>query len=176
MILFKTLRTDVLLRMVRCKMLWVLLCWVVGLLLGTVIAARIDPSSFSLMRRTASSQVSIVDRFIAAAFPFLIAAYAVYMNRPKLLLAVCFCKAFCFSFCAFIIIASFGTAGWLVQPLLQFTDICIIPVFCWFCVRNVSGKRKSWKKDALVCLIFAAITATADYWIVAPFLAKLIDI
>ena len=151
MILFKTLRTNVRLRIGHSKSLCVLLSWMLGLLFGTLIAAKIDPISFSLMRRTASSQVSIVDLFIAAAFPFLIAAYAVYINRPKVLLAVCFCKAFGFSFCAFLIIASFGTAGWLVQPLLQFTDIFLIPVFCWFCIRNLSGNKKSLIKDISVC-------------------------
>ena len=174
--MYKTLRMDALTRVLHHKTLWVVFCWIIGLLTGTVLAAGADPYSFSLMRQTVSCQVSIVDLFIAAAFPFLLAAYAVFIDRPKLLLLICGCKAFSFAFCAYTAAASFGTAGWLVQPIVQFTDICMVPVLCWFCIRHITGSADSLKKDMLVCMVFAAAVASIDYLVVAPFLAKLIDI
>ena len=147
--------------------------WTAGLFLGTL-AAQFAGPSFSLMRP--SSGVSIVTPLVAAAFPFLLAAFAVHIHRPKLLLFLCFCKAFCFAFCGCLIWCAYGSAGWLVRFLLMFTDICMVPVLCWFCMRHITGPIISEKRDLAVCIVIAVIVAGIDYFAVSPFLAKLIDI
>lgn len=174
--MFRSFRADLLGFIRHSKTLQISFCWILGLLSGTFIAAKIDTSSLSLMRWTAFGSVSIVDLFIAAVFPFLIAAYAVYINKPKLLLLLSGCKAFLFSFFAYAAWHAYGSAGWLVQPLLQFTDIFLIPVLCWFCIRHIAGTANSRRKDIGICFLFIAAVVAVDYFMVAPFLAKLIDI
>lgn len=174
--MYKVARPDAIKRMFFSKTLRVSLSWITGLIVGTVIAAGTDISALSLMRQAVFGQVSIVNLFAAAAFPFLLAAYAVFIDRPKLLLPICGIKALCFAFCAYMTAASFGTAGWLVQPLVQFMDLCLIPVLCWFCIRHISGSLNSLKKDILVCATAVAAAVCMNYFVVSPFLAKLIDI
>lgn len=174
--MYKVARPDAIKRVFSCKTLWVALCWITGLVVGTVIAAGTDLSAFSLMRRALFGQVSIVNLFAAAAFPFLLAAYAVFIDRPRLLLLICGIKALCFAFCAYMTAASFGTAGWLVQPLVQFMDLCLVPVLCWFCIRHISGPLNSFRKDIMVCAAAVVAAVSINYFVVSPFLAKLIDI
>lgn len=150
--------------------------WIVGLLAGTVFAVITDVSFLPLMRKAAACRVSIIGLMCTALLPFLFAAYAVFINRFELLLTVCVCKVFSFAYCAVLAARAFGSAGWLVQPLLQFTDICTVPVLCWFSLRHIRTDTVSLRTEFSVCLFLTAAAAGLDYFVVSPFLAKLIDI
>ncbi len=146
--------------------------WLAGLLLGTM-AIWLDPFFFSWMRPQLSDRVSIVSSIVAAVFPFLLAALAVHINCKVLLLILAFLKTFSFAFCGFLIFHAYGSAGWLLRFLLMFTDICILPIFCWYCIRSIEKNRV---KDFTVCVFFALAVACFDCFVVSPFLAKLIMI
>ena len=147
-----------------------------GLLLGALLAPYAAEDYYLLMRRAAGSPVSIVGLFASILLPFLIAAYAVFISKPVLLYAVCFCKAVLFSFCCRGIQLSFGSAGWLVLILMQFSDLCMLPVLCWFSFRHLGNGTHQLKRDfAIVCLIGFAV-GILDYCMVSPFLVMLIDI
>ncbi len=153
--------------------LW--LVWILGLSLGTIFASHADPTYYTMMRLAASGQMSIVGLAASILLPFLFSAYAVLIGKPSLLLGVCACKAFSFGYSGTLARGAFGTAGWLIQPLLQFTQICMIPVLCCFCLRHISGKRSTVTRELVFCLVLLAICAGFDYFVVSPFLAKLID-
>ncbi len=153
--------------------LW--LVWFLGLTMGTICARYADPTYYAMMRLAASGRMSIVGLAASVLLPFLISAYAVLIDKPGLLLGVCTCKAFSFGYSGTLARGAFGTAGWLIQPLLQFTQICMIPVLCCFCLRHISGRRSSVKRELAICLVLMAICAGIDYFVVSPFLAKLID-
>lgn len=150
------------------------LCWCVGLLLGTVFAVGADASFLSLMRQAAVSRVSIVNLLTAVLLPFLLSALAVYMGRPRALYVICLCKALCFAFCMVLTARSFGAAGWLIQPLLHFSDLLLAPVLIWFSVRHIGGGSGSVQKDLGFCAAVIAVVAMLDAFWVSPFLAELI--
>lgn len=170
----KTTQLSSLRAVCRSRLFQFALCWLAGLCLGTLLALSAGSSSFSVMRLAASSRVSIVYSLCCVFLPFLLAAYAVYIHRFALLIFLCFCKAISFSFCALLAVRAFGTAGWLVQPMLQFTDTCLVPVLCWFCIRSISGSSTSVRKDLILSLIIGAAAVSMDYFLVSPFLAELI--
>lgn len=148
-------------------------CWISGLAAGALFAVGADPSLLSLVRRAASCRVSTVVLLLTAIFPFLITAYAVYINRFSLLFLVAVLKSFTFSFLAGVIFRSFGSAGWLIQPMLQFSDTVLCSLYCWFCIRSCRDPGK-WKRDLIICVIFAAVTVIVDSLLVSAFLRTLV--
>jgi len=160
----------------RCESSVLVCSCVCGLLLGVLYSQGADDSYFLLMRTAAASRVSIVGLLTSLYLPFLIAAFFAFIMQPQLMLILCFCKAFIFSCCGYAAISAFGTAGWLVRILLQFSDCCIIPFFFWFCLRNVSGSCVRMKRDLLFCSLVTLSVVAFDFCVISPFLVKLIDI
>ena len=152
-------------RWLRSDFSLTVLFWLAGLILGTLVFV---PDS-SLMRPGFPGRVSIVSAIVTATFPFLLAALAVHINCKKLLWMICFFKAFCFAFCGALLWSAYGSAGWLIRFLLIFTDICTLPVFFLCCIRRN-------KRDFVVCILISLSVACIDYFVVSPFLAKLITI
>lgn len=150
-------------------------CWLTGLLLGIFYAARAGDTYSLLMRMAPSCRVSISGLAASALLPFLFAAFAVYISKPELLILVCFLKAFSFACCGFGVMDAFGSAGWLIRPLLQFSDGCTIPLLCWFSIRHISDIQPTWRADIGVCCMIAAVAVGFDYCLVSPFLVTLIE-
>lgn len=148
--------------------------WLIGLLLGTLFSVNLDDTFSSLMRPSISEGLSIFRQLAMVCLPFLFAAYAVSINKPGLLLLLCFVKAFCFAFCGMLIYYAFGSAGWLVRYLLQFTDVLSVPILFWYCLRHIDRQNNA-KRDLMICALLAASIACIDYFAVSPFLAELID-
>lgn len=163
---------------ISCKICWIVLAavWITGLFAGMYFGANAGDHYFLLMRTAVDTRVSIVGLIANACLPFLLSAYAVYLGKPRLILLVCFCKAVLFTSCGFAVLLSFGSAGWLTRLLLQFSDIVLIPLFCWFSIRHIQGNRTTLSKDSALCLFAAALVGSIDYCLVSPFLAMLIDV
>lgn len=160
----------------RAAFLLLACTWMTGLMFGAFFSARAGDTYLLLMRTAASSRVSVTGLAASAYLPFLFAAFAVSVNKPKLLYPICFCKAFlsCAAFCGAAL--AFGSAGWLVRSLLSFTDLCLLPVFCWFMIRHIGGDVETLKKDLALCTGAAVLVGSLDYCVVSPFLAMLIEI
>ena len=152
------------------------LSWCAGLLFGTLFAAAAGLEYFALMRPIRNSRVSIVCLIAAQLLPFLSAAYAAHISKSWIVIAVCACKVFSFAFCGYLVWSCFGSAGWLIRLLFLFTDICMVPVLCWFSLRRISGRSISAKKDLFVCVGLAVLITSFDYTVISPFLAQVIDI
>ncbi len=153
--------------------LWLAFCF--GLLLGFLCAVKENPSYFSVMRLAAGCRMSIVGLCASLLLPFLLAVYAASNRLTVLLYLVCGCKAFGFAYIGHMARRAFGSAGWLIQPMLQFHQILFLPVLCGFCLRYTSGSEHTVKRDALICLGLLALIAGVAYFVVSPFLAGLID-
>ena len=160
-----------------CIYRWMLaFVWSSGLVSGIFFFKKVSSVFLSLMRGAFLESVSIVGLLTSLYLPFLIAAFFAFIMQPQLMLILCFCKAFIFSCCGYAAISAFGTAGWLVRILLQFSDCCIIPFFFWFCLRNVSGSCVRMKRDVLFCSLVTLSVVAFDFCVISPFLVKLIDI
>ncbi len=150
-------------------------CFAGGLLLGFFWTAHADPSFAALMRRASNAPVSIFGLLAATFFPFLLSAIAVYFSKSWLLYPICFFKAFCFGTCATAVAQAFGSAGWLVQPMLLFSDCCTLPLLCLFWLRHVSGQRRLPGAEFLLVASLLLLIGCIDYRLVSPFLAELMN-
>ncbi len=160
-----------------CTQRWLMLACsiMLGLAFGIFLAVPAPDHCFSLMRMTASSHMSIVGLAFSRLLPFLFAAAAVFISKPWLLMPVLFFRGFFYSWCACITVSAFGTAGWLVQPLFQFSDSCLLPLLCWFCIRRFSDTKATYYRDLGICASISALAGAFDYCIVSPFLVMLLS-
>jgi hypothetical protein len=149
------------------------LVWVAGLICGGVIANQASDQYLLLMRGAAKSSVSIIGLLAAECFPFLCVFFSVYISRPRLIYIVCFCKACSFSFTGFAIMAAFGSAGWLVRFLLQFTSSASLALLCWYALRHLEGNREHIRTDGMICGLLVCCLGCIDYCYVSRFLAAL---
>ncbi len=163
-------------RFLSCNRPAVLLAffWSLGLASGILFAAASGETFFLLVRTAASRRVSIVGLVASCYLPFLLSAFAVFIGKQKLLYPIVFLKALLFSWCAIASSAAFSSAGWLVRPMLQFTDILTVPVLCWFSLRHTSDHGMLFR-DFSICTLLFVLAGSLDYCLVSPFLASLID-
>lgn len=152
------------------------LAWTAGLFLGVFLANHVHENYYLLMRMAAKSRVSIVGLLTSAALPFLFLFYFAYIRRFWPIITICFLKGFLFCFGAAAVSIAFGSAGWLVRLLLQFTDVCLIPVFSWLVLRHCSAGARPLQKDAVICGTLVVLICSLDYCVVSPYLAMLIEI
>ena len=151
-------------------------CWFLGLLLGTTYGYRADHSYILLLRYAALNRVSFVGLIAALYVPLLLSTLAVYLNHPQWLLPICFIKAFLFTSCGSALLIAYHSAGWLVRLLLQFSDFCTMPFLYWFCMRNIVERKSNLASDFLVCCTGGSIIGIFDFFVISPYLVKLIHI
>ena len=149
------------------------LCAVCSAGLGVIFAATVGDIYFLLMRKAASCFVSIVGSAVTVLLPFLVSTFII--THSKLWLAYFGCGIYIFSLSStcYAICRSFGTAGWLMQLMMQFSDIWLIPVLIWLFVLRLTGKCN--RRICICCIGFALVIGMIDYCIISPFLANLID-
>jgi len=148
--------------------------WFMGSLFGIILTEQSGNSYYLLMRTAASSRVSIVGLIASVYLPFLLSAFAVYTNKPRFIYFICFVKAALLAQGALAVALAFGSASWLARFLLQFTDLLLAPVLCWFVIRLLSGVV-ALKRDFCFCSVIFLMTGSLDYCVVSPFLVMLID-
>ena len=141
---------------------------------GLWVSGYSQETYFLLTRMAPSLHVSVPGLVACVYLPFLFAAFAVFLSHPSLLPLICFYKMFLFSWCGCSMVSTFGSAGWLVQMLVQFSDNLSLPMLCWFCVRHVDGRVESVTRDFLICTLWVLIVGITDLCVVSPFLASLI--
>ncbi len=150
------------------------LFWVLGLVLGTLFSAGPDASLLIWMRSLLTGRMSIVFMLVFAVLPFLISAYAVFIHRQEILCGVCFCKAFCLAANGVLLQSAFGSAGWLLQPMFQFSDLLLAPVFCWFFLGSYGMTERDVLRRHGICLAWVLAAVLIGYFVVMPFGADLI--
>ncbi len=147
------------------------ICWLAGLVCGMLLSLYAGTPIFSMMRSALYAPVSIVSLLITGLIPFLFTAFAVFISKPWLIFAICFCKACLVSFVSTGISAAYGSAGWLVCSLLLFHSgaVCVMLHLLWSGI--LSGRRGRW----LAALLGMVAAGFASYYIISPFVACLIE-
>ena len=143
-------------------------CGLLGLAAG-ILAASATDSLPSLMRLAACCPVSIV--LLLPVLPFLIAAWAVSIEQWNILWVTVFLRYFAWGFLAAGCLRCFGTAAWLVQPMLQFTDNLSLVLFSLYCF-SLRAREKRLLAAAVTGTVLAAII---DCSVISPFLVSLLS-
>ena len=151
-------------------------CWMLGLVLGMIYGYQADPIPLLMMRIAAAGPTTIVGLLVILYFPLLLSALAVYRNHSYLLILICFLKAFLIASCGSSLNVAFGSSAWLVRFFLQFADLCSIPFFYWFCIRNITGRSDNTQSDILICGVAMTICGIIDFCAISPLLVKFIDV
>lgn len=169
-------RLRSLFRWLFCRRRVVLLAFscFIGAACGIYAAFRSEDSVLSLMRMAVSAHVSIVGLTVSALLPFLFAAFAAYLEQPVFLCILCFLRMFAFTFVGCCLHLAYGSAGWLLRCLFQFTDGCVLALLCWFSLRQISASTTFPVRDMAVCCGLCIVTCAMDYLMISPFLASLI--
>lgn len=160
----------------RCKkQIFLLACaYLIGLISGVLFSMSASGALYSTMRTAVSGRVSVFGLLSAILLPLLFSALAVYISKAWLLIPIAFCKAFLFAFLGIGIMASYGSAGWLIRILLMFSDILTMPLLWWYWLKALSGAHtRVWHAAAAAAP--ALLIGSIDYCVISPFLANLIS-
>lgn len=156
------------------RFLYLAFAMIAGVVLGVYLAMQSADSFMTLMRTAAGCRMSIAGLIASRFLPFLFAAFAVYISKHWLLIPVFFIKGCAITWCGCLTVAAFGSAGWLVQPLLQFSDFLLLPVLFWFSIRRIVQTRDAIWRDLKICGVAFVLAGALDYCIISPFLVMLL--
>lgn len=144
-----------------------------GLILGTVFANFAGNAYIGLLVRSVSTPVSFAGLCISAVLPILLAVFLERFGFAKYLWMLCFWKAFLLGACSFGCYLAFGSGGWLVRMLLQFSDLLLFPVLVWLCLRSGKGKNGALLQMPWVCIVIAVAVCFIDFAYISPFVSAL---
>ncbi len=148
------------------------LLWLLGLLLGVVLAGTGDIVP-SLMRTASGTPVTIVSLLLRCTLPFLISLLAIHFSKRWIVFLLCFFKAFLFGLCICSVTFCFYQASWIVILLLIFSDIVLMPVLFYFWIKHIDSVGVKMHSSMLCCAI-AIVVACVDYCYISPYLVLLI--
>ena len=164
-------------KLLHCKFhaIWICIAWWCGLLAGCAMSDCFLGSICLMVPGACTGGVSLWCLIITNTLPLFI-AYLCYSSKMQLLvLPLLFVKGVSYAICSIGVFAVFGSASWLVQSLLLFTDHFGIFLLIVFSFRNCNYPEKSdMKRDALIIFPLLLIAIVVDYLYFAPLLMRLI--
>ena len=148
--------------------------WILGLGAGGLAFRYAGDILLFLMPLAVHSQLSIFGLILSISFPFLLSAFALIVSCPVLLLPVCFCKAFLYSYLVCGVFACYGSCGWLIRWLLLFTDSVSAGIFYIYAVRHITGIRRFSPVGLFGSISAVAMLAGVDSVYISPLLQALL--
>lgn len=149
-------------------------CWIGGMICGIWFCSGAGMSLFSWMRDGLLGPVSICPMLCVTLLPFLLSAIAVFASSPGLLYGLVFAKGFSLASVGFAIQCLWGSGGFLMRWFLTFSALHTAPLFYGFCLRHVQPEGESSFSNVAFSLALACVIGSIDYFIIVPFLARLI--
>ena len=141
--------------------------WLSGILFGVACYCVSPEDTVSLMCGIFAGPVSIVGVLNAVFVPFLLSVVFIVLSMKRMLMVLCFFKAFLFSFVSVGILASCGYGGWLLRYFLLFGDCTMLPLLYWYWVHAFTGSAKHlWVSSFFTCCLFL-LTTILDYRVIA---------
>ncbi len=147
--------------------------WCIGLLIGVLTARGVGERLYVIVQNCAHSEVNLPNLICLFSLLILLSVCVVYIHKPHFIYLLIFAKGFAFAFSAYAAYFAFSTAGWLIAPLLMFSDCITSFAFLLFSVRHISGKTDSLFSDAMFLVISAIIVYTLDYNYISPFVIRI---
>ena len=145
--------------------------WILGLILG-IWAARYADFDLSGLQDSFRyyTPISILS---VALFPVLISVLVVFIERSWLLPVIGFLKAFGFAYVSSLLTRNFGSAGWLIQLLVMFSDCISLPFLWWFWCRLLKSAQQISFSGILPVTLVAIAIGALDFRVISPFLSTL---
>ena len=141
--------------------------WIAGLIFGLWVVGFAD---FNLPVLNDSSSCYTSISIISVAFiPVLMSVLAVYAEKSWLLLVICFLKAFSFAYVSYFVTRTYGSAGWLIQLLVMFSDCISLPFLWWFWCRLLTSTQKISFSTVFPGTLGAIAIGVLDFKVISPF-------
>ena len=148
-----------------------IISWCLGILFGYFFY---EPSFLSMMRCAVMLPVSIVGLLSCLYFPLLFSLLSVTMNRPIIIMIVCFLKAASLGFSITILGELFATSTWLIRFLFLFSDSCFCVVLLVLWLRRFYHAKIHNYCDFFVCSVIGIGIAAVDLFVISPLLQGLL--
>lgn len=159
----------------KCRRVWfaLALCCVIGSALGVLFTVTIGEPYLLLMRRAVRCPVSIVGSIVAVAIPFLVSCILLIHSKPWLIYCIMTTHFLAFTAVGFAVMQCFGSACWLIRYLLQFPNLCLMPLLIYVALCTFSGN--TGRNLMVFCTSFAIFIGMVNYFWISPFLVDLIS-
>lgn len=149
--------------------------WTLSLICGGCVAAN-DPSVVVLMRLAPLCQVSIVGLVYVIFLPFLISFISIHRGQTIWIYILLGIKGFLNGYCLSGISLVYGDAGWLMCGLLLFSGFAVNVYLLNLGFGKPIGKHMLFHIDHAIALFVALMIGIVDYFIISPFLMRLLRI
>lgn len=144
-----------------------------GFVTGCTVACNDSIIYNSLIQCAAAEPAALTALMGHVLVPFLLTSLICRSGRTELLHILCFLLAFIYGTIAIFVIRAFGSACWLVHPLLLFTATTTLAALFHFWFRCLSDRTQKMQQELLFSVGFAALSSAVDYFVISPFLSRL---
>lgn len=149
-------------------------CVVLSSGFGILIASSADPSYFLMMRMAVTRPVSIVHSALYCLIPFLISVFLIVHSKQWLVYCICAVHVILFTAAGYAMRCIYPRGYWLVHWILQFPNVCFIPVILYLCIcRFTSGISRH---AVAVCICIATLVGLIHSCLISPFGADLMNL
>ena len=150
----------------------VLACsWIAGLFLGIFISGKVS-LDLDILAVAFQNRSSIILMTVML-LPVVASVFVQYAQQLWMLPLVAFLKSFSFAYVSRIIFIHFGSAGWLIQFLVMFSDCILLPVLWWFWCRLLQDKQRSSISLAVLMIFLTIIITVFEDFFIFPILSAL---
>lgn len=151
----------------RLKVSVLAFSFLAGILSGAWLQVRSGLENVTLMRSIPGGAVSIVRLYLILFLPFLL-VYASWLLDSVLVVPICFCRVFLFSYIHTGFAACFGQNAWALRWLALFSDMVSLPLFYYFCLQRIRGRQRGLAESFLFVPKLLVI-GMIDFYIILPF-------
>ena len=148
--------------------LFISLSWILGIVLGALLALRLKEYAVSLIGIADNYRVTILGLLVVVLLPVSISLIACKLKALYPIYLFIWCKGICFGYSVPAMLWSYGRAAWLLHFLLSFSSmLTLIPMFClWLSI--CSTDRTLAVKHIILIFIFSFFVGLIDYFLVSP--------
>ena len=156
---------------------WALIAlWIAGSSLG-LLAERFNGDAYaSFLQPLAGCAPDLGGVFASAIFPLLLSACAVFLFGTAGCYGMCLIRGMSQGFVLGLVGDCYGIAAPLVAVLLTFSGLTVNAVLLCFWLRRVRLGDTGLQRDLSFMLGFGACIGAADYLLIGPFLADVINL
>ena len=144
-----------------------------GFVAGCTAACSNSINYNSLIHCAVAAPASLTALLTHVLVPFLLTSLICRAKRTELLHILCFIHAFAYGTVSIIVYRAFGSACWLIHPLLLFTATITLASLFHFWFRLISNQSKNAMKELWFHFGFAALSSGVDYFLFSPYLSRL---
>lgn len=150
------------------------LLWSIGLLLGILLCGLSPYDIVDVLYGTFYAKPSMFSLFLASILPVLFAVASVHTSLYLISCPSVFLSALSHGFCGAAIYIAFGSAAWLLRPMVLFSAGCTSVLMWWLLFQRNTGRRMH--KHICLALCLSCLVYIVDLFLVSPLVGDLIKV